>query len=98
MIWESKVPELRKEGSLIVALEGWDLGSLPTEFLKAEKNLCPDPKVWGCLKYFRILTNLCDDHKSPFAVGNLDGTMSALSLVSVPGKNLKTQTGLLLGP
>ena len=42
-----------EEGSsLIVALEGWDLGSLPTEFLKAEKNLCPDPKVWGRLKYF----------------------------------------------
>ena len=41
-------------GLLIVALGGWDLGSLPMEFLKVEKNVCPDPKVWGCLKYFML--------------------------------------------
>ena len=44
------------------------------------------------MKYFRILTDRCDDHKSPFTVGNLDGTMSALSLVSVPGKHKKQKT------
>ena len=52
MICKSKVPELRKEGSLIVALEGWDFGITSNGILKAEKNQCPDPKVWGHLKYF----------------------------------------------
>ena len=74
---------------MIVALEGWSFGITSNGILMAEKNLCPDPKVWGRLKYFRILTDLCDDHMSPFTVGNLDGIMSALSLVSVPGKNQK---------
>ena len=56
----------RKAHSVIVALEGWSFEITSNGIFLEQKNLCPDPKVWGRLKYFRILTHLCDNHKSPF--------------------------------
>ena len=67
---------------MIVALELEYFGITSTGILKAEKNQCPDPKVWGHWKYFIYSDDRVLITRVPCATGSAsDGTECTLNSV-----------------
>ena len=67
---------------MIVALELEYFGITSNGILKAEKNQCPDPKVWGHRKYFINSDDRVMITRVPCATGSaLDGTKCTLNSV-----------------